>query len=410
MYGVLFVADRPPRGDWPETVETFMRNIEGDASALGIQLIRGGNVLTSNGNEDNLHSNLGKMLKGGARIVVVILGSDSYAIVKKVGDSLGVPTQCLKWKNVEKTPRGYYANVMLKMNTKMGGTNHTLMSRAPAPAAKFQDPPNSLNWLFDKPTMLVGIDLSREPGTDNESMVAVVASMDGKASQYHAFLSMQSSRDEMVRGLEAEMVKAFETFKSRNRVMPAHVIVYRDGVSEGQFDAVIRDELPEIKNAIALMGSTEDDVKVSIVICQKRHHTRVVYKETSADGTTIINPCPGLVVDATGGANSIASANFNEFYLNSHAAIQGTSKPCKYSLIYDDIGFKLSELELLTYWLCYLYCRANKSVSYASPAYYAHWASQRCRILVSAGATSVDLSQISEKWREKGRVSSMFFV
>ena len=31
----------------------------------------------------------------------------------------------------------------------------------------------------------------------------------------------------------------------------------------------------------------------------------------------------------------------NEFYLNSHVAIQGTSKPCKYSLIYDEIGFKV---------------------------------------------------------------------
>ena len=410
MYGVLVVADRPPRSDWAEIVEDLMKSIEDDARALGLQLRRGGNIMNSNDNEESLTTNLGRMLKGGARIVLVVLGSDSYAYVKKVGDALGLPTQCLRWKNVENRPRGYLQNVMLKINTKMGGTNHTLVSRAPTTGAKFQDPPNSLSWIFDRPTMLVGIDLSREPGTDRESMVAVVASMDGRASQYHAFLSAQSSRDEMVRGLEAEMQKAFEAFKARNRVMPSHVIVYRDGVSDGQFDAVIREELPGIKNAIAYMGCSEEDVKVSIIICQKRHHTRIVYKETTPEGTTIINPCPGLVVDATGGANSISSATINEFYLNSHAAIQGTSKPCKYSLIYDDIGFKTSELELLTYWLCALYCRANKTVSYATPAYYAHWASQRCRLLVSAGATGFDLSQISDTWREAGRPSTMFFV
>lgn len=40
-------------------------------------------------------------------------------------------------------------------------------------------------------------------------------------------------------------------------------------------------------------------------------------------GTTqIINPCPGLLVDATAGGRSIASSTINEFYLNSHAAIQ----------------------------------------------------------------------------------------
>ena len=32
----------------------------------------------------------------------------------------------------------------------------------------------------------------------------------------------------------------------------------------------------------------------------------------------------------------------------------------------------MAELELLTYWTCYLYARATKSVSYATPTYYAH--------------------------------------
>lgn len=32
----------------------------------------------------------------------------------------------------------------------------------------------------------------------------------------------------------------------------------------------------------------------------------------------------------------------------------------------------MAELELLTYWSCYLYARATKSVSYATPTYYAH--------------------------------------
>jgi len=82
--------------------------------------------------------------------------------VKFVGDSLGVSTQCVKWKNVEKPPRGYFSNIAMKLNTKLGGTNHTLISRLPADGPKpdgpiFQDPPASLSWLFDKPCMLVGM-------------------------------------------------------------------------------------------------------------------------------------------------------------------------------------------------------------------------------------------------------------
>ncbi len=84
----------------------------------------------------------------------------------------------MKWKNVDRAPRGFQLNLLIKINTKLGGTNHTLVPRAPARAGTagvFQDPPNSLSWLFDKHCMLVGVDVSHaEPGSDRESLAAVV--------------------------------------------------------------------------------------------------------------------------------------------------------------------------------------------------------------------------------------------
>jgi len=146
-----------------------------------------------------------------------------------------------------------------------------------------------------------------------------------------------------------------------------------------------------------------------MLICQKGHHTHLFYEKTIGDGkSTFINPCPGLVVDCRGGQDSITSAELNEFYLNSHVAIQGTAKPCKYTLVYDSIRLKLSEMELLSYWLCSLYSRCNKSVSYCTPAYYAHWASKRANTLLAAGASSRDLAEISSKWA--GELSPMFFI
>ncbi len=120
-------------------------------------------------------------------------------------------------------------------------------------------------------------------------------------------------------------------------------------------------------------------MKIAIVVCQKRHHTRIVYQPANptpghTGGPEYLNPCVGLVVDsarseATNGGKlgSICSPGINEFYLNSHTAVLGTSKPCKYSLIYDDIGVKMAELELLTYWMTHLYCRCTRAVSYATP-------------------------------------------
>ena len=40
----------------------------------------------------------------GARIVLVLLGFDCYSAVKLAGDSRELPSQCIKWKNVEKNP------------------------------------------------------------------------------------------------------------------------------------------------------------------------------------------------------------------------------------------------------------------------------------------------------------------
>ena len=417
MYGVMVVGHGRSPHNFQDIVKTFVEDIERDAGKAGVRLKQGGPPMVSTDEPNDLTPRFAQMKKGGARIVLVMMVDDVYCKVKLVADRIGQATQCLKWKNIERPPRGYHYNVMLKINTKMGGTNHTLITRlpgAPRPSTPiFQDPPASLSWLFDKPCMLVGMDVSHaEPGSDKESMAAVVASMDGRACQYVAHISSQSARMEILSALEPAMVKLLDCFMKRNgNRLPATIIVYRDGVGDGQFEQVVQREIPAIKGALQILGYKDDVCKIAMVICQKGHHTRLVYEESVTDGKPVyINPCPGLVIDGSGGAESITSGKYNEFYLNSHAAIQGTAKPCKYALVYDEIGLKLSELELLTYWTCYLYCRCNKSVSYCTPAYYAHWASKRAKNLFAAGGSSQDLIEISEKWAETGALSTMFFV
>jgi hypothetical protein len=291
-------------------------------------------------------------------------------------------------------------------------------SEAEPPATQqqplFQDPPASISWLFDEPCMFVGLDISHgDSPSSKESIAAVVGSVDGRACQYAAHISSQEPRKEIISDLEEAMRSLLETFRGRNGGrMPKTMVVYRDGVGDSQFEQLITLELPAIKGAIMLLGYPVESVKIAMVVCQKGHHTRLVFEEPGAfrGKSTFINPCPGVCVDSTGGQNSIASARLNEFYLNSHVANQGTAKPCKYTLIHDEIGFKISELELLTYWTTYLYARSNKSVSYATPAYYAHWASKRGRNLVHGGGSPRDLLDISTLWGDGERDSIMFFV
>jgi len=423
LYGVLMVGDEPPRGvKLPDVVNPFLANIETDARAAGLKLVRATDPKGCAPAHAQLVSFLQRFkeqLK--CRIVIVIMFQDGiYGTIKLAADELGLITQCIKWNTITKNARGLGLNLVLKIHSKIGGANHTLIPRGgttsgpAASSAVFQDPPQSISWLFDRPAMLIGIDVSHpEPGSDKDSTAAVVGSIDGRLNQYCAHLSVQKSREEMVQQLEDAVVSLLTVFKQRNQgKLPQNIIVYRDGVSDGQFDLVLRNELPQIHGALERMGVPASDVKVAYVVCQKRHHTRLVYEERNADGSrTFINPCPGLLLDGRGQQDAnITSARYNEFYLNSHAAIQGTAKPCKYSLIHDEIGFRLSELELLTYWTTYLYARCNKSVSYATPAYYAHWASRRCKELAAAGATNDELLRISAQWARPGIPATMFFV
>lgn len=74
--------------------------------------------------------------------------------------------------------------------------------------------------------------------------------MDGRASQYVAHLSAQNCRVEMVFGLRDAMVSLLNQFKDRNGgKIPAHIIIYRDGVSDGQFDQAYSVEVPVITTA-----------------------------------------------------------------------------------------------------------------------------------------------------------------
>ena len=69
-------------------------------------------------------------------------------------------------------------------------------------------------------------------------------------------------------------------------------------------------------------------------------------------------------LEAEDSPECIHTPGMTEVYLTSSEAIQGTRNLLAiYVLIYDEIGLKLSELELLTYWTTHLYPRCTEGVS-----------------------------------------------
>ena len=74
---------------------------------------------------------------------------------------------------------------------------------------------------------------------------------------------------------------------------------------------------------------------------------------------------------------------------------QGTSKPCHYYVLHDDNKFSADDMQALSFQLCHLFFRCNRSVSYPAPAYYAHLAAFRARYLL-------------QDWEDKKYVKNLF--
>ena len=119
----------------------------------------------------------------------------------------------------------------------------------------------------------------------------------------------------------SELMKEF--YKHNNNRYPKNVIIFRDGVSEGQFRQVIEVELKNIQLALAKF---QKHTKLALVVVQKRHHTRFALTTQQTVGTKLTYNVPsGTVVDTT-----IVEPNIEGFLLNSHYSQIGTSKPAKY--------------------------------------------------------------------------------
>jgi eukaryotic translation initiation factor 2C len=232
---------------------------------------------------------------------------------------------------------------------------------------------------LDDQTIVFGIDVTHpSPGSAETapSIAGVVASVDKNFSQFPASMRTQKGRQEMVAELKDMIVERLELWRKRNGGrLPSKVIVYRDGVSEGQYRIVLEDEYPSFVEAFKqLYGAANKHPKMSMIVVGKRHHTRFYpTREEDTDQKTG-NAQPGTVVD-----RGVTGEKLFDFFLLAHQGLQGTSKPAHYVVLKDDNKLGADQLQSLTHSLCYTFARATRSVSICPPAYYADLLCERGR-------------------------------
>lgn len=290
------------------------------------------------------------------------------------------------------------SNILLKVNSKLNGTNHKLA-------------PNFKPNILKRPVMIMGADVTH-PGPDSKdipSVAAVTASHDSNAFQYNICWRLQNPKVEIISDLEEITLEHLNFFHSKTNIKPEAIVFFRDGVSEGQFEQVKNEEIRAIRSACKKFKGGSFEPKITFLVVQKRHHTRLFPMNERDSEDKNKNVPAGTCVDT-----DITHPFLQDFYLVSHASIQGVAKPTKYCTLFDDNNMDNDTIEQLTYYLCHMFSRCTRSVSYPAPTYYAHLAAARAKVYIEYDRLDMtSLKEEAKRYEIKTEIRKglpMFFV
>ncbi|KAJ4755541.1 Argonaute family protein [Rhynchospora pubera] len=353
-------------------IPTFIHQLSNRCEHLGILLSKNTmvNPLFENiqllNNITGLETKLRKIneaANGNLQLLVCVMERrhKGYADLKRIAEtSIGVVTQCCLYQNLTKLTSQFLANLALKINAKLGGCNMVLYNSLPHQIPRI--------FFDNQPAIFMGADVTHPHPLDDvsPSIVAVVGSMNWPASnRYISRMRSQTHRQEIIENLDLMVYELLDEFLLENKKLPSKIIFFRDGVSETQFQKVLKEELQAIRVACKRFEGYQP--LVTFIVVQKRHHTRLFHGDQ--------NVPPGTVVDTV-----ITHPREFDFYLCSHSGTKGTSRPTHYHVLWDENRFRSDEMQKLVHCLCYTFVRCTKPVSLVPPAYYAHLAAYRGRL------------------------------
>merc|ERR1712236_50897 len=181
-------------------------------------------------------------------IVMIVIPNnkgDHYAAVKKKCClEKPIPSQCVT-STVLSKPKGLMSvatKVAIQMNSKLGG-----------------EP-----WAVKIPlkdTMVIGYDTYHDSAQKGRSVGAVVASMNATFTKYMSVANMHTNpAQELNDNMCPAIAKALRKYAEINGNLPARIIMYRDGVGDGQIPYVMEHEITAIQNCFRAAGLTDDQL------------------------------------------------------------------------------------------------------------------------------------------------------
>jgi eukaryotic translation initiation factor 2C len=327
------------------------------------------------------------LVRDNVKMIFVILNDKSkefYQMIKVLFDTrFGIITQCITSMNISKlNDKSLLSNIVLKINSKLNGTNHI---------ASYHRPQEGLLLSNPEPTLLVGIHMLPNVKNQRVTIACIAGAMNLEGTVYAHRVSVVPEIYHIVLNLDDHIFELLKGFYCANKnLKPSRIIIYRSGAPDNQFAEIMAYELSAVRRACSKLPG-DYKPRVSYIIVQRNHQTNVFQtnqRETDRSG----NPMPGLVLDT-----GIVSQSANNFFLLSHAGIQGTSTMIRYNILFNDQCFQtMDEVQLFTYTLCLLYQRCTRSVSYPAPIFVAMTAGERTKIFFDSFARNGGLDLVND--------------
>lgn len=233
--------------------------------------------------------------------------------------------------------------IALQMNCKMGGEL----------------------WRVDIPlklAMIVGIDCYHDTTAGRRSIAGFVASINEGMTRWFSRCIFQDRGQELVDGLKVCLQAALRAWNSCNEYMPSRIIVYRDGVGDGQLKTLVNYEVPQFLDCLKSIGRGYNP-RLTVIVVKKRVNARFF----AQSGGRLQNPLPGTVIDV-----EVTRPEWYDFFIVSQAVRSGSVSPTHYNVIYDNSGLKPDHIQRLTYKLCHIYYNWPGVIRVPAPCQYAH--------------------------------------
>lgn len=394
-----------------QIVQSFVSCMQQQARKMGLNFAAPKPVKLPNDRTETYLAALKESIVPDAQLMVTVfpqMRSDRYAAVKKlcyVDNPVASQVINLKTISNEKKLASVAQKIALQINCKLGGEL----------------------WACTTPfknLMVVGIDVYHDKTSGGKSVAGVITSMNDSLSRYHSKTVIQQQGQEIVNSLTTAFNEGMIKYWEVNNRWPEHIVVFRDGVGDGQLETTAKHEAGQFIRAFQHIteegqenGSgghsplhshsngngnghangngngkrwspkMEDNTTMlpssyspgfTFVVVQKRINTRILGVLEKAGKKEYENPPPGAIIDHT-----VTRFKYKDFFLVPQSVNQGTVSPTHFIVVrelgtefpYREIStptLSPTDVQKLAYKLTHMYYNWPGTVRVPAPVQYAH--------------------------------------